>query len=64
MNVANRDEASKCLEVAEAALGRGDHAKAERFALKAQKLFPTDQVGGRRSHFCDGGAACIASLLA
>lgn len=44
MNPANRDEAFKCLEVAEAALGRGDTAKAERFALKAQKLFPTDKV--------------------
>lgn len=44
MNPANRDEAFKCLEVAEAALARGDLAKAERFALKAQKLFPTDKV--------------------
>ncbi|KAL4430644.1 hypothetical protein ABPG75_005900 [Micractinium tetrahymenae] len=43
MNPANRDEAFKCLEVAEAALARGDTAKAERFALKAQKLFPTDK---------------------
>ncbi|PSC74428.1 T-complex 1 subunit beta [Micractinium conductrix] len=44
MREANRDEAQKCLEVAEAALARGDAEKAARFCMKAQKLFPTDQA--------------------
>ncbi len=45
MNEANREQADKCLEVAEAALSAGDTAKAERFAVKALKLFPNDKVG-------------------
>lgn len=47
MNEANKEQAEKCLEVAEAALKAGDTAKAERFAGKALKLFPQDKVGRR-----------------
>jgi hypothetical protein len=46
MNEANKEQADKCREVAEAALRAGDTAKAERFALKAQRLFPNDEVNG------------------
>jgi DnaJ family protein B protein 12 len=44
MREANKEEADKCRDIAEAALARGDAAKALRFGEKAQKLFPTDQV--------------------
>lgn len=44
MNEANREQADKCLEVAKTALRAGEVAKAERFALKAAKLFPNDEV--------------------
>lgn len=44
MKEANKEEAYKCLDIAEAALAAGDLAKAERFAAKAQRLFPDDKV--------------------
>ena len=44
MDVANKEEAEKCLLISERALQVGEVAKAERFCQKAQKLFSTDQV--------------------
>lgn len=44
VDVANKDESRKCVEVARAALQAGDLDKAKRFAEKALKLFPTDEV--------------------
>lgn len=44
MSAANKDEAEKCLSVAEAALQAGHLEKAERFCQKAQRLFPSDQA--------------------
>lgn len=41
---ANKEEAQKCLGIAQGALQAGDLAKAARFADKAQRLFPTDQA--------------------
>jgi hypothetical protein len=43
-DVANRDDAQKCLQIAESALAAGDLDKAQRFADKAMKLFPNEQV--------------------
>lgn len=41
---ANRDEAFKCLQIAEASLAKGDLDKAQRFAEKAMKLLPSEEV--------------------
>ena len=43
-DVANHDEAKKCLDIASAALQAGKLDKAGRFAEKAMKLFPNDEV--------------------
>ncbi|CAG9463869.1 unnamed protein product [Pedinophyceae sp. YPF-701] len=42
-DVANRDEAVKCLRIASRARDEGNLDKAQRFAEKAQKLFPSQQ---------------------
>ena len=49
MRDANKEQADRCREIAEAALAAGDVEKAERFAQKALKLFAHDEVrsGGR-----------------
>lgn len=44
MDVANKDEAQRCLEMAKAALAARNADKAERLARKALRLFPTDEV--------------------
>jgi len=44
MNQANKDEAEKALAIAKAALERGLDDKARRFAEKAMKLYPSDEV--------------------
>lgn len=43
-DVANKDEASKALDVARAALDRGLLEKAQRFGEKAMRLYPNDEV--------------------
>lgn len=43
-DVANLDEASKCLEIASAALQSGNLDKAARFAEKAMRLHPHDEA--------------------
>lgn len=43
-DVANKDEAFKCLDIARAALKEGEHARAEKFAAKALKLYRCSQV--------------------
>lgn len=43
-DVANQDEAKKCLDIANAALQAGNLDKATRFAEKAMKLYPHDEV--------------------
>jgi hypothetical protein len=50
-DVANRDEAFKCLDIATAALQAGDPARAERFAGKALRLYRCSKVSG------EGGCA-------
>lgn len=41
---ANKDEGRKCLLIARKALENDDHAKARRFADKAQRLYPSEEV--------------------
>ena len=43
-DIANQDEARKCLEIATGALQIGNLDKATRFAEKAMKLYPNDEV--------------------
>lgn len=43
-SIANRDAALECVDIARAALRAGDHARAERFANKALKLYRCEQV--------------------
>lgn len=43
-DVANKDEASKALDVARAAFDRGLLDKAQRFGEKAMRLYPNDEV--------------------
>lgn len=44
MEEANRDESQKCLSISQQALLVKDYEKAHRFADKALKLYPTDEV--------------------
>lgn len=37
----NKDEAEKCIDVAQIAFAAGNFEKAERFLLKAERLYPT-----------------------
>lgn len=37
----NKDEAFKCIEIAQGAISSGNYAKAERFLMKAERLYPT-----------------------
>ncbi len=50
-DVANKDEAAKALDIAKAALGRGALDRAQKFADKAMKLFPNDEVSSSSSRF-------------
>ena len=43
-DVANQDEARRCLDIATAALQTGNLEKANRFAEKAMRLYPSDEV--------------------
>jgi len=40
----NKDEAQRCIDFAVQALAEGKIEKAEKFLLKAEKLFPTDNA--------------------
>lgn len=42
--VVNADEAGRCLQIARSALQAGNPEKAARFAEKAMKLYPSDEV--------------------
>ncbi|ORM39480.1 DnaJ -like protein subfamily B member 14 [Babesia sp. Xinjiang] len=41
---ANHDEATKCIAIAKAALARDDVAKAVKFLMKAESMFPTEEA--------------------
>lgn len=51
-NIANKDAAFECLEIARAALKAGDHARAERFSQKALKLYRCQQVRSAATADC------------
>ena len=42
----NRDEAIRCLRLAEKYLAEGNGEKAKKFAQKSERLFPTDRAKG------------------
>ena len=44
----NKDEAKRCLKLAEKYLALGDREKAEKFGRKAQRLFPSTEAEGKR----------------
>jgi len=44
MSIANRDAAEKCRDIGEAALRRGDNAKAIKFFTKSHRLYPNDKT--------------------
>lgn len=60
-DVANKDEAFKCLDIARAALKAGEHARAEKFAAKALRLYRCSQVCGMvaASWLCAVGTAVL-----
>eukprot|EP00879_Flechtneria_rotunda_P004446 GHRR01004697.1.p1 GENE.GHRR01004697.1~~GHRR01004697.1.p1 ORF type:complete len:565 (+),score=206.90 GHRR01004697.1:238-1695(+) len=43
-NIANKDEAMRCLDIARSALRAGDVARAQKFSQKALRLYRCDQV--------------------
>ena len=43
----NRDEAFRCLRLAEKYLAQGEKEKAEKFGLKASKLYPSKEAQGK-----------------
>ena len=43
----NRDEALRCIRLAEKFLLQGDKAKAAKFGLKAKKLYPSEEADGK-----------------
>ena len=43
----NKDEAKRCLRLAEKYLALGDREKAEKFGRKAQRLFPSTEAEGK-----------------
>lgn len=42
----NKDEAERCIEIAEKCIADGDGEKAKKFLQKAERLFPTKQAQG------------------
>jgi DnaJ family protein B protein 12 len=42
----NREESLRCLKIAENYLRQGDYERAERFAQKAIKMFPSNEAKG------------------
>ena len=47
----NREEAQRCLRLAEKFLQQGDKDKAAKFGLKAKKLYPSDEAEGMCNFF-------------
>ena len=55
----NRDEALKCLRLAEKYLAEDNEAKAERFAQKSMNMFPNEKAKGTdQSHHFDPLCKC------
>lgn len=49
----NKDEAERCIEMAEGFLNAGNHEKAEKFLLKAERLYSTKKAKGNFSPCSD-----------
>uniref|UniRef100_A0A3Q3X7V3 J domain-containing protein n=1 Tax=Mola mola TaxID=94237 RepID=A0A3Q3X7V3_MOLML len=60
----NRDEAERCIDIATAALSEGQPEKAQRFLVKAQRLFPTEKARGefKRSGPKASAGRCLQPL--
>lgn len=43
----NKDEAERCIEIAEKCILDGSREKAEKFLLKAEKLYSTPKAKGK-----------------
>ena len=44
---ANKSECEKCIRIAQNAIVNEDYEKASKFLLKAQKLYPNEQVNSK-----------------
>uniref|UniRef100_A0A7S0UVL7 J domain-containing protein n=1 Tax=Polytomella parva TaxID=51329 RepID=A0A7S0UVL7_9CHLO len=62
-NVANRDEALKCLDIARRAMNSNDLAKAEKFARKAKQLYNSSDVDNllRKIEEAQGSGPSVSS---
>lgn len=47
----NKDEAYRCIDLAEQSFNAGDRGKAERLLKKAEKLYPTQKAKGTNCTF-------------
>jgi hypothetical protein len=56
MSEANKDEALRCLSIAQQALKDGDLQRAEKFGHKSLRLYRTEGVSARRA----GGGSCCS----
>lgn len=47
----NKDEADRCIEIAERYIAEKNREKAEKFLQKAERLFPTQRAKGKSFSF-------------
>lgn len=63
----NKDEADKCIEIAEKCVREGNRDKAVRFLEKAERLFPTPRAKGKPLNLLYSNrfdvASCKAKIL-
>lgn len=50
---ANKSECEKCIRIAQNAIGNEDYEKAYKFLLKAQKMYPNEQVNSKIHELCE-----------
>ena len=48
----NKDEAFRCIDIAVQAFAEGKLEKAEKFLIKAEKLYPTQKAKGEFKFLC------------
>lgn len=48
----NKDESSRCLQIATECLAKGDKEKASKLANKSYKLYPSKQAQGQLPFYC------------
>lgn len=59
---ANKDAAEQSLDIAKSALAAGNLEKAQRFAEKAMKLYPSDEVRHRSINALSHSSGCTCCL--